>query len=141
MSDFSMPDFSMPSLRMADLSVPDIVMPDSTLPDPALPALLQPDMPPDLDRLDGIGAPMPTSTQEIAGEPIAMPDDPLQDPQDSDDNPAQILVDSPDEQQLPEGLAYDALYTTDGLTTRERHLGMLLLGLEGEVGGVGGMEQ
>lgn len=146
MSDFSMPDFSVPSLHMTDLSVPDIVMPSISEPDPALPALLLPDIPPDLDLPGGVNADMLAAIQSGDDKAIVMPDDPLHAPQDVTDN----LAAESDEEQLLDGLAYDALYTTAGLTRRERHLGMLLLGLEGKVevgdaienaGGMGGTGQ
>lgn len=129
MSDFSMPDFSVPSLHMTDLSMPDIVMPSISEPDPALPALLHPDIPPDLDWLGSVNADMLAEIQSTSGEPANMPDDPLHDPSKADEGVAAKT----DEEQLPDGLTYDALYTTAGLTRRERHLGMLLLGLEGKV--------
>ena len=50
-----------------------------------------------------------------------------------DSSASSLVLNSPDNRQLPAGLTYDALNSTADLTTRERHLGMLLLGLEGKM--------
>ncbi|MHB8598362.1 MAG: hypothetical protein ACYDER_16285 [Ktedonobacteraceae bacterium] len=148
MPDFSLPDVSVPELQMADLMMPDFDMPDASLPDPPLPSLLQPVIPPALDVLASSANPDLDATHPASGFPLAMPEtpemsgmpgipdvayDPTQDmPGTLDSSASSLVVHSPDNQQLPDSLAYDMLNSTADLTTRERHLGMLLLGLEGK---------
>ncbi len=148
MPDFSLPDVSVPELQMADLMMPDFDMPDASLPDPPLPTLLQPVFPPALDVLASSANPQLDAAHPASGFPLTMPETPelsgLPAMSDAVYDPAQnmpgtlassassLVVNSPDNQQLPAGLAYDALNSTPDLTTRERHLGMLLLGLEGK---------
>lgn len=154
MPDFSLPDASVPELQTADLLMPDFDMPDASLPDPPLPNLLQPVIPPALDVLASSADPELDATHPASGIPLAMPEtlelssmldmpdmsempdvayDPTQDmPGTLDSSASSLVVNSPDNRQLPAGLAYDALNSTADLTTRERHLGMLLLGLEGK---------
>jgi hypothetical protein len=151
MSDFSLPDFRVPELDVTDLTMPDFTMPDANLPDPPSPDLMQPLIPLDLDVLASsvnLASPALNADHPESGYPLAMPDMPdepdgpdeqgesgelAQDMPGTLDSSAQSLVlDSPDNRQLPAGLAYDALNSTAGLTTRERHMGMLLLGLEGK---------
>lgn len=146
MSDFSLPDFRVPELDATDLTMPDFTMPDASLPDPSLPDLMQPLIPLDLDVLASsvnLASPALNADHSVNGYPLAMPDEldaqgesgePAQDTPGMLDSSAQSLVlNSPDNRQLPAGLTYDALHSTDGMTTRERHLGTLLLGLEGKV--------
>ena len=143
MSDFSLPDFRVPELDATDLTMPDFTMPDVSLPDPSLPDLMQPLIPLDLDVLTSsvnLASPALNVDHPINGYPLAMPDEldesgePAQDMPGMLDSSAQSLVlNSPDNRQLPTGLTYDALHSTDGMTSRERHLGTLLLGLEGKV--------
>lgn len=151
MPDFSLPDSSVPELQMADLTMPDFDMPDASLPDPPLPNLLQPVIPPALDVLASSAHPdldAAYSVHPASGYPLAMPEtpelssmpdigyDPTQDmPGTLDSSASSLVVNSPDNQELPTDLAYDALNSTTDLTTRERHLGMLLLGLEGKMPG------
>ncbi len=149
MSDFSLPDFRVPDLLETNLTMPNFTMPDASLPDPPLPALMQPLIPPDLDVLASSASPVLDAGHPVNGIPVEMPDmptipdmpdllnmrdesgEPAQDMPGMLDSSAQSLVlDSADNRQLPAGLAYDALNSTAGMTTRERHLGMLLLGLE-----------
>jgi hypothetical protein len=148
MPDFSLPDVSVPELQMADLMMPDFDMPDASLPDPPLPSLLQPVIPPALDVLASSANPdldAAYSVHPASGFPLAMPEtpemsgmpdigyDPTQDmPGTLASSASSLVLNSPDNQQLPAGLAYDMLNSTPDLTTRERHLGMLLLGLEGK---------
>lgn len=158
MSDFSLPDVSVPELQMADLTMPDFVLPDASMPDPPLPNLLQPVIPPALDVLASSANSMLDTAHPTGGFPLAMPEtpelasaldmpgmsgmssgsegayDPTQDmPGTLDSSASALVVNSPDNRQLPAGLAYDALNSTADMTTRERHVGMLLLGLEGKV--------
>ena len=159
MSDFSLPDYTVPQLQATDLMVPDFTLPDTNLPDPPLPALMQPAIPPELDVLAGSASPVLDADHPTDGYPLALPD--MQDVQDAQDAldmsgepdesgvPAMIMpgtldsvglavvLDGPDNRQLPSDLAYNALNSTPDMTTRERHLGMLLLGLEGKVPGAG----
>jgi hypothetical protein len=149
MPDFSLPDVSVPELQTADLMMPDFDMPDASLPDPPLPSLLQPVIPPALDVLassanSNLNAAY--SVHPASGFPLAIPEtpemsgmsdvayDPTQDmPGTLASSASSLVVNSPDNQQLPAGLVYDMLNSTPDLTTRERHLGMLLLGLEGKM--------
>jgi hypothetical protein len=152
MPDFSLPDVSVPELQMADLMMPDFDMPDASLPDPPLPNLLQLVIPPALDVLASSAnsnLDAAYSAHPVSGFPLAMPEtpeisglpgmsdigyDPTQDmPGTLASSASSLVVNSPDNQQLPAGLAYDMLNSTPDLTTRERHLGMLLLGLEGKM--------
>ncbi|MEO8971839.1 MAG: hypothetical protein ABI406_09610 [Ktedonobacteraceae bacterium] len=156
MSDFSLPDFSVPELQTADLMMPDFTMPDASMPDPPLPNLLQPVIPPALDVLASSATPDLDAAHPTSGYPLAMPEtpemsgmpdvayDPVQNmPGTLDSSASSLVLNSPDNRQLPVSLAYDALHSTADLTTRDRHLGMLLLGLEGKVPveAVEGMEQ
>ncbi len=146
MPDFSLPDVSVPELQTADLMMPDFDMPDASLPDPLLPNLLQPVIPPALDVLASSANPDLDAAHPASGFPLALPEtpemsamsdigyDPTQDmPGTLDSSASTLVVNSPDNRQLPAGLAYDALNSTADLTTRERHLGKLLLGLEGKM--------
>ena len=149
MSDFSSPDVSVPELDMTDLTMPDFTMPDASLPDPPVPNLMQPAFPPDLDVLAGSANPELDSNHPASGFSLAMPETPetsdLPDMSDGAYDPTQnmpgtldssassLVSQSPDNRQLPVGLAYEVLNSTPDMTTRERHMGMLLLGLEGKV--------
>ncbi len=149
MSEFSAPDFSVPPLSTADLMMPDFSMPDASLPDPPTSVLTQPVIPAGLDLLAGSAS--PDADYAISGQPLVMPEtpvmpnspnrpdmpdeayDPRQDmPGTLDSSAPSLLVNSPDNRQLPDGLAFGALHSTPDMTARERHLGMLLLGLEGK---------
>lgn len=154
MSDFLLPDFSVPELQSVDLTMPDFTMPDASLPDPPVPNLQQPVIPPALDVLASSANPDLDAAHPASGIPLAMPETPelssLLDLLDVPDMPgaaydptqqmpgtldsaaSSLVANSPDNRQLPAGLAYDALHSTADMTTRERHLGMLLLGLEGK---------
>ena len=134
--------------------MPDFDMPDANMPDPPLPSLLQPVIPPALDVLASSAnsdLDAAYSAHPASGFPLAMPEtpemsglpglpgmsdigyDPTQDmPGTLDSSALSLALHSPDNRQLPASLAYDALNSTPDLTTRERHLGMLLLGLEGK---------
>ena len=154
MSDCSMPDFNVPELQVTDLTMPDFSMPDASLPDPPSPVLMELVIPAELDVLAGSAVPDavdPTDgysltladtqdMQDMSGEPEG-PGELVQNvPGMLDSSADSLVLHSPDNQQLPSGLAYDALNSTAEMTTRERHLGMLLLGLEGKmpVEGAGG---
>lgn len=148
MSDFLLPDFHVPELQTTDLMMPDFTMPDASLPDPPLPDLMQPAFPPDLDVLASSANPELDAAHPASGFPVAIPDisgianmpdgayDPTQNmPGTLDSSASSLVSQSPDNRQLPADLAYDALNSTPDMTTRERHLGMLLLGLEGKMPG------
>ena len=149
MSDFSLPDFTVPELQATDLMVPDFTLSDVSMPDPPLPALMQPAIPPDLDVLASSARAVFDAEHPSDGIPVEVPEmsampgtdaayDPTQDMPGTLNNVGLSLVlDSLDNQQLPSNLAYDNLNSTPDMTTRERHLGMLLLGLEGKVPGEG----
>lgn len=148
MSEFSAPDFSVPELQAAELMMPDFTMPDAALPDPPTSVLTQPIIPAELDLLAGSANPHLDSDHPASGQPLAMPEtpvmpvspnmpdkayDPTQDmPGTLASSALSLLANSPDDRQLPSGLVYDALNSTPGMSTRERHLGMLLPGLEGK---------
>ena len=148
MSDFSSPDVSVPELDMTDLTMPDFTMPDASLPDPPVPNLMQPAFPPDLDVLASSANPELDAAHPASGFPLVMPEtpemsdspamayDPTQNmPGTLDSSASSLVSQSPDNRQLPVSLAYDVLNSTPDMTTRERHLGMLLLGLEGKIPG------
>ncbi|HLJ33392.1 MAG TPA: hypothetical protein VKU38_07070 [Ktedonobacteraceae bacterium] len=151
MSDFLLPDFHVPELQTADLMMPDFTMPDASLPDPPVPDLMQPAFPPELDVLASSANPELDAAHPASGFPLSMPETPemsgLPDVPDGAYDPARnmpgtldssassLVSQSPDNRQLPADLAYDVLNSTPDMTTRERHLGMLLLGLEGKMPG------
>ena len=145
--DSTTSDFSIPDLAMVDLSTPGFSMLDVSMPDPALPDLTIPDIPADLDGLN-VNRPdpylpdlimpvipgevmMPDSNEHGESKPQYMPEVTMEDRPGELASPALSLVrDSPDYQQLPPGLIYPKLYTSQqDMRTRDRHLGMLELGL------------
>lgn len=151
MPDSAMPDFSLPDLSMADLSVPGFRMPDVNNPDPRLPDLTVPQIPEELDRLpvSTVDPPLPDLTMPlIPGELemqdvhahagpgiISVPEVEMEErPGDLNGSALSLVQNSPDMRQLPQDLTYATLYTNaDDMTRRHRHLGMLELGLEGQV--------
>ncbi len=131
MPEFSMPNLSVPNLTSADLSLPDFDMPDVTLPDPAVADLLQADIPATLDVQSNYGSIAISSTTV---QDIALPDaSSSQRPGELDTAALALVLSSPDNAHLPPSFSYNALETTDGLSRRDRHMGMLLSGLEGKM--------
>ena len=93
-------------------------------PDPALPDLLHPDIP-DLFEL-------PPAQAHVMPRPTYEPETVMRErPGELAAELPGLLADDPDMRGLPRGIEYPELYTTQqGMTTRERHLGALELGLE-----------
>lgn len=145
--DFGVPDFTQPSLQRADLGTPDFTLPDPARPepliaeqlplwpaeletpdddrpDPDLPDLTEPEVPDDLTQ--------PATNAHILTKPEYAPEVVMrQRPGELDPAAAEMLLTSPDMEELPEHLTYPQLYTSDDeMSTRKRHLGMLELGLE-----------
>lgn len=145
--DFGVPDFALPVLERADPAMPGFTLPNPTRPEPAVarqlslwpggldrpdaglptvdsPDLSKPEMPPDLTR--------PAPNKHALPRPEFAPDVVMRErPGEMDPAAAEMLLDSPDQQDLPAGLSYPQLYTSqDEMSTRKRHLGMLELGLE-----------
>lgn len=141
-------DFSVPELEQVDLSRPGFVLPDVERPDPALPDLLELDMPdnvyrPPVDRpdpeLQGVTMPelpdlfaRPSVDAHIMPQPGCEPEVVMQErPGELAAALPELLADDPDMRRLPPGIEYPELYTTQrDMTRRQRHLGMLELGLE-----------
>jgi len=145
--DSTTSDFSIPNLEQVDLSTPGFRVPDVTMPDPALPDLTKPDMPADLDGLNmnrpdpnlpDLTMPdipgdmtMPDSEEHGASRPEYMPEVTIEErPGELADEVLALVRDSPDYEDLPSRMIYPKLYTSQqDMTTRDRHLGMLELGL------------
>lgn len=145
--DSTTSDFSIPELARVDLSTPGFSMPDVSMPDPALPDLTMSDIPADLDRLN-VNRPdpylldltlpvipsevtMPDSNEHAEFRPQYMPEVTMEDrPGELASSAFPLVRDSQDYQELPDGLTYPQLYTSQqDMRTRDRHLGMLELGL------------
>lgn len=145
--DFAAPDFAQPELERADLAQPGLVVPDPTRPiqsllwpedmarmaderpDPASPDLLEADEPGTLNY--------PAASARMLPEPEYAPEVVMRQ-RPGELNPAalSIALGSPDDAELPSGLAYPQLYTDDDETTRrKRHFALLELGLEQDARG------
>ncbi|HEU5376691.1 MAG TPA: hypothetical protein VFV38_14745 [Ktedonobacteraceae bacterium] len=150
--DFATPDFTQPALEQADLATPGFRLPDPATPDPPdviqlslWPANLdrsapeQPDpLLPDLAQAASSARLLvPDSEAHLVPEPRYEPEVVMaQRPGELDPSALVMLRDSPDRAQQPTGLAAPDLFTSqDGMSRRNRHLGMLELGLEREGGG------
>jgi len=145
--DFTMPDFTQPALERADPATPGFTLPDPERseharalqwpfwpedldkpgperPDPASPDLIAPHLPAGLTLAD--------SRTHIMPEPEYAPEVVMkQRPGELDPAALEVMLGSADHEELPPGIAYPQLYTTeDEMSTRKRHLGMLELGLE-----------
>jgi len=145
--DSTTSDFSIPDLERVDLSTPGFSVPDVGMPDPALPDLTMLDMPDDLDGLNvnrpdpnlpDLTAPlipgdmtMPDSEEHGASRPEYSPEVTMEErPGELADEALMQVRDSPDYEELPAELIYPKLYTLQqDMSTRDRHLGMLELGL------------
>ena len=95
-------------------------------PDPNLPDLTAPVIPGDMT--------MPNSEEHGASRSEYSPEVTMEErPGELADTALASVRDSPDYEELPDGLIYPKLYTSQqDMTTRDRHLGMLELGLLGQ---------
>lgn len=145
--DFTAPDFAQPELERADLAQPGFVAPNPAQaiplplwpedlpraaderPDPALPDLLEPDEPDTLSY--------PAANAHMMPEPEYAPEVVMQQrPGELDAAALSIALDSPDDAELPAGLNYPQLYTSDDeMSRRKRHFALLERGLEQEARG------
>lgn len=145
--DFTAPDFTQPELEKVDLATPGFTLPDPELPeqakalqlslwpedmdmlsterpDPASPDLTAPDLPAGLTLADPRVHAMPRP--EYAPEVVMR-----ERPGELDPAAHETMLDSSDNKELPPGITYPQLYTSeDEMSSRKRHLGMLELGLE-----------
>lgn len=145
--DFAAPAFTQPALEQADLATPGFRLPDPARPDPpdviqlALwPANLDRSAPEQLDPLlpdleqaaSSARLLVPDSEAHLMPEPRYEPEVIMaQRPGELDLSALVTLRDSPDRVELPTGITSSDLFTSqDGMNRRNRHLGMLELGLE-----------
>lgn len=145
--DFAVPDFAQPALERVDPAGPGFALPNPQRPEPAVARQLglwpdelgrpNPD-PPAVDSPDLRAPEVPHDlTRPAPGEhalpgPEYAPDVVMRErPGEMAPAATEVLLDSPDRRELPAGLSYPQLYTSqDEMSTRKRHLGMLELGLE-----------
>lgn len=147
--DFTAPDFTQPELERVDLAMPGFTLPDperpeqvkafqlslwpddldalsTERPDPASPDLTAPDRSAALTLADPRvhAMPQPEYAPEVMmrGRPGEL-----------DPAALETMLGSADNEELPPGITYPQLYTSeDEMSSRKRHLGMLELGLEGD---------
>ncbi len=145
--DFAVPDFAQPALERADPAGPGFALPNPQRPEPAVARQLGL-WPDDLDRPDpelpavdspDLRAPeVPHDLTLLAPGEHALPGPEYAPDVVMRERPGEMapaapeeLLGSPDLKDLPAGLSYPQLYTSqDEMSTRKRHLGMLELGLE-----------
>jgi hypothetical protein len=150
--DFAVPDFAQPTLERADPTGPGFALPNPQRPEPAVARQVGP-WPADLDRPDpdlpSVDSPdlyapevppaltLPAPGEHALPRPEYAPDVVMRErPGEMAPAAAEVLLGSPDLKDLPAGLSYPQLYTSqDEMSTRKRHLGMLELGLERAAGG------
>jgi hypothetical protein len=145
--DFAVPDFALPALEGADPTGPGFALLNPQRPEPAVARQLglwpgeldRPD--PQLPAVDSPDLRAPEVPHDLAwpapGEhalprPEYAPEVVMRErPGEMAPAAPEALLDSPDLKDLPAGLSYPQLYTSqDEMSTRKRHLGMLALGLE-----------